>query len=499
MTRYSERAECRVLFRDLLALGVTAEYLVNYGVSKETVANILADLGKRVPPHLWPLVRRRASGDLRKNDGTNPTQPKSAPTVTRSNPHGIQSSRPVLPAYTTSLNPLTTPFQPQAINSHGLATSYEVFSPMEMSAAEVNAAWQAGNGPSAEEPIQPEEAARLAAIEAKRREVLKARKSDIATRNAARAKKVELDIDGLFAAATSSVNTPMVIDLESQNEASIADLRRVIEASDETSTFPSNGPFSASASSSGIAPASAGNNASPHQSRRPKATDFEAEPSHALPQHPRRSGVFVPDSSWQRAVIIEISDNDEDDAESSRGKRAKVSPSPSVAESLSAGITTTSATAVQTSGEDDERQKELEAKEREIKKMMDMIARMEGRKKKAVKAEPTSNRSTPSATPLPLPSIDTDTHLRSSALAPQTSGIDSPMASAVLAEAKSQVAQLVEERDDMIATSPDIYSAIPASAIRNDDVEMQDASPQAPLDQEAGSSSKGIATSAAYR
>lgn len=358
------------MIQQLVSWGVTPEYLVGYGIAKETVALAFVELGFRLPPHLEYLV---------------------APAL-----HILSTVAPANASPSTSQIALP--------NGAGTTT--------------------------------PDQA--LIDMEKKRREELMARR----TKRTA----VEASIESLFsAAATTSADANGTTSgsragsaTNSPPEMAIDDLRETIAAADELNPAPNGGPYASSA----LSPTTS----LPTRSlpRRPVAVDFEADPTHAAASFvpPSRSTGFAPPPEMHRMqpLFLDLSDDEaEEDAE--------------VAHTL-APTASTSMSEVVSKGE----RESLEAKEAEIKRMTEMITRME---KKAKKKVP----------PTLVATIEGgDAVMQDAAAAAATSSVPP---TAALQEARSQVERLEGERQQLIdeverraASSPGKPDNTGASVVR---------------------------------
>ena len=153
--------------------------------------------------------------------------------------------------------------------------------------------------------------------------------------------------------------------------------------------------------------------------RRPVAFDFDAEPVHVsvAANTSRPSLFYVDEFTQQQNLIIDLDesgdedDGDEDDAGGDGACTART--------------------------DDEAARRELDAKERQIKLMMDRIAQMEANKRRK-----TSQASTSAALPAIAPVVAAAVAVPAVTPAP-----------GALEEAKASLGQLVEERKEMIASA----------------------------------------------
>ena len=327
-----------------MSWGVTPEYLVGYGISKDLLVACLLLHGHPLPPHLAHLA-----------------------------PHGahytVQSSPPRKPAL------LTRPLDQSQV---GFDPLQHTNTPLE----------EAANS------AVPNEA--LADLEAKRRAMLIARKQATAKRNTERARTLHSEIDNLFALSQAEI----VSDHDSGSSTSFA------EEVDMAIDTPIEQPTTEESMLPLFTPAAMPSH--PITARRPKASDLEAEPTHSLPQHPKRNGVFVPPRVRHSSLVIEVSDGEDegiDGSDTSERKSAVEQPPPPAKPKLERMPSTSGARSV----EPDRRVDALSTKEQEIKRIMEMIKRME-EKKKLLAKNPDGTRSrgsTPVSGSAPSPQLPT--------------------------------------------------------------------------------------------
>lgn len=381
------KEQSKRIIAELLTYGVPPEYLLSVGVSRDILEISFHEL------HLDLAV---------------PPAPQAVP---------------FFPPLVTSLSAHAAPFTPRASPSPGLTTA-----------------------PAP--PVNPE----LAALEAEKRQQLLARKAALLARKQQQAHALESDLDALFAAApspsSSSPATPKETRSARRNRKkrkllaaqSVHDLRESVDHTEETVDVPSPGPFvAADYADVQAGPSSRFNSVARSSTQptstfvptsaagRPKATDLEGEPAHAMSAASLSKGHTAPAyiASASTRMIIELSDDESDedgegadeemrDSSPSTTSNSKL-PSPSLAPSepsrrssrpptSDTGQATAAAAAAEAAAraakaELDERERKLrlEAKEREIQRMMERIAEMERRKQEA------KAKTGESASPVPQP------------------------------------------------------------------------------------------------
>jgi hypothetical protein len=356
---FAEHEECRALIADLLSYGVSAEYLVEYGIDPKEVAQSLFEIGYPVPVHLHRYLQ-----------------------MSSSLPHALHF-------------PPRLPFS-ESMQQHHPPQPLPPFPPPPPR-------------PTLRIPEMPHEAPGLD-LERRHREALLARKAALASRNAARAE--------IFFANELG-------DLLSAKDASSKGKERSVD--EEMSDYSSSDVVMTPASGSTAPTPLPGG-------RRPVAADFESEPSSAVATTPNSSisalanGRFRPDNRPKR-LVVDISDSEDDDGDGKANGRAVKGQG---------GGPSGRSTPVPVA--------ELEAKEAEIKRMMEKIAQMEKRKSKApvlagTGAEAVSRASTPSA------------------------GVTAT--SAELRVAKDEMEKLEDERREIIASA----TAPPTASITKDEFE----------------------------
>ena len=209
-------------------------------------------------------------------------------------------------------------------------------------------------------------------------------------------------------------------------------------------------------------------------SRRPVASDFESEPTQALPNVPRWSA-HLPPSARAKEFVIDLSDHeDSEDDSDTEGLRAAVTeakhqdypfpPStsastgrssfnqsrkpPSPANDNFGGPLPSPAFELTTPTSSDAKD-QLEAKQAEIARMMEMISQLEGKKKGGTRIG--SRAGTPS-TPATLgeSAAAADTGARSPVPHPVTPLAAVPVIRDTLQTAKATVDRLLEERQELV-------------------------------------------------
>lgn len=314
--RERRQPECNAIIEELLSWGVTPEYLVGYGISKDLLVACLLLHGHPLPPHLAHLAPQGAH-------------------------YTVQSSPP----------------RKSALLTRPLDQSQVGFDPLQHTNTPLE---EAANSTA------PDEA--LADLEAKRRAMLIARKQATVKRNTERARTLHSEIDNLFALSQAEI----VSDHDSGSSSSFA------EEVDMAIDTPIEQPTIEESMLPLFTPAAMPTY--PITARRPKASDLEAEPTHSLPQHPKRNGVFVPPRVRHSSLVIEVSDGEDeeiDGSDTSERRSAIENPPPPAKPKLERMSSISGARSV----EPDRRVDALSTKEQEIKKMMEMIKRMEEKKK----------------------------------------------------------------------------------------------------------------------
>ncbi|BGP03761.1 hypothetical protein NBRC10513v2_007495 [Rhodotorula toruloides] len=378
------KEQSKQIIAELLTYGVSPEYLLSVGVSRDILEISFHELNL----------------DL------------SVPTV-------APQAFPYFPPLATSLSAHATPFTPRSPLSPGRTASPP--------------------------PVNPE----LAALEAQKRQQLLARKAALLARKQQQA--LESDVDALFAAApspaSSSAATKETRSARRNRKKrklmaaqAVHDLRESVDHTEETVDVPSPGPFVVSANAE-VGPSSRYNSVARSSAQptstfvptsvagRPKATDLEGEPAHAMSSASLSKGHAAPAyiASASTRMIIELSDDESEEEEQAgdgadeemRDSTPSTSsgniPSPSLAPSqpsrrssrppageadqaaAAAAAAEAAARAAKAELDERERKHRLEAKEREIQRMMERIAEMERRKKEA------GSKKGESASPAPQP------------------------------------------------------------------------------------------------
>ncbi|GAA6042398.1 hypothetical protein JCM8097_004497 [Rhodosporidiobolus ruineniae] len=258
----------------------------------------------------------------------------------------------------------------------------------------------------------------LAALEARKRAELLARKAALSARNQQRAHSLESELDSLFAAASASASpTPPPVTQGNRDgdephrkraklertasAAQVHALREAVDDMEEVAFDDKNGggldsPFPPTRDSSGgadsVAQSSArvGGSALP-PSRRPVATDFEAEATSKMSLQALEaqrgpggaSAAYIPRTE-SVSMIIELSDDeDEEDEEDASGTRSTSGDA-----QMSDGRPPPTASTSKAAEDEAEavRRRELEEKDRELQRLKERIAAIE-RKKKEDKAK----------------------------------------------------------------------------------------------------------------
>ncbi|CDR49678.1 RHTO0S29e01376g1_1 [Rhodotorula toruloides] len=381
--------QSKQIIAELLTYGVSPEYLLSVGVSRDILEISFHELNL----------------DL------------AVPTV-------APQAFPYFPPLATSLSAHATPFTPRSPLSPGRTASPP--------------------------PVNPE----LAALEAQKRQQLLARKAALLARKQQQA--LESDVDALFAAAPSpATSSASAVTKETRSARrnrkkrklmaaqAVHDLRESVDHTEETVDVPSPGPFVVAANAE-AGPSSRYNSVARSSAQptstfvptsvagRPKATDLEGEPAHAMSSASLTKGHAAPAyiASASTRMIIELSDDESEEEEEQAGDGADEEmrdstpstsnsnlPSPSLAPSqpsrrssrppggeadqaaAAAAAAEAAARAAKAELDERERKHRLEAKEREIRRMMERIAEMERRKKEARSKKGESASPAPQQTP----------------------------------------------------------------------------------------------------
>ncbi|BGP11659.1 hypothetical protein JCM10049v2_007571 [Rhodotorula toruloides] len=383
------KEQSKQIIAELLTYGVSPEYLLSVGVSRDILEISFHELNL----------------DL--------AVPTMAP-----------QAFPYFPPLATSLSAHATPFTPRSPLSPGRTASPP--------------------------PVNPE----LAALEAQKRQQLLARKAALLARKQQQAQALESDVDALFAAAPSPTSSSAVTK-ETRSARrnrkkrklmaaqAVHDLRESVDHTEETVDVPSPGPFVVAADVE-AGPSSRHNSVARSSAQptstfvptsvagRPKATDLEGEPAHAMSSASLTKGHAAPAyiASASTRMIIELSDDESEEEEEQAGDGADEEmrdstpstsnsnlPSPSLAPSqpsrrssrppggeadqaaAAAAAAEAAARAAKAELDERERKHRLEAKEREIRRMMERIAEMERRKKEARSKKGESASPAPQQTP----------------------------------------------------------------------------------------------------
>ncbi|BGP35648.1 hypothetical protein JCM10296v2_007492 [Rhodotorula toruloides] len=378
------KEQSKQIIAELLTYGVSPEYLLSVGVSRDILEISFHELNL----------------DL--------SVPTAAP-----------QAFPYFPPLATSLSAHATPFTPRSPLSPGRTASPP--------------------------PVNPE----LAALEAQKRQQLLARKAALLARKQQQA--LESDVDALFAAApppsSSSAATKETRSARRNRKKrklmaaqAVHDLREAVDHTEETVDVPSPGPFGV-AGNAEAGPSSRYNSVARSSTQptstfvptsvagRPKAADLEGEPAHAMSSarltKSHAAPAYIAGASTR--MIIELSDDeseeDEQAGDGADGEMRDSTPSTSNSNLLSPALAPSqslrrssrppggeadqaaaaeaaaeaAARAAKAELDERERKHRLEAKEREIQRMMERIAEMERRKKEA------GQQKGESASPAPQP------------------------------------------------------------------------------------------------
>lgn len=338
------KEESKGIIAQLLSYGVTPDYLISVGVSRDIIDISFHELGLAPPPFGPPPP-----------PAVNPNFNRGAPPPP---PPGIDprhvGSEPLRNTSPPPANLLTpTPAPP---------------------------------------PLDPE----LALVEARKRQELLARKALTIARNKAKARSLESELDSLFASATWAARAVkkeddgdvVMLDDEFEegevepevevvdDDADVGALRGSLAHTEETVTGPLAGPFGATAAETGDG------------RRRPVAVDFEAEPTISLPpSHTSRPGPsYITDMPSKMVIDLSESEGEDDDEDDELSRGVKLERAPSMQQESSGD-----------GGEeaDSAAKRQLEEKELEIKRIMERIAQME--KKTKGRGTPSRQSSVPAA------------------------------------------------------------------------------------------------------
>jgi hypothetical protein len=370
---------------ELVSYGVTADYLISIGISRDIVAISFNELALRLPDHLAHLA---------------PPAP----------PHYLfPSEQQGRPAARPAINPNFRPPPGQ-------------FSPFQ-SPVLTNRPQSSSSYLPLLDPTRPSDSM-LQEEEALKKKLLLERKEAVRVRNLEQAMLLELEFDALFAVASTSVvpspRSPGSIEVDGVEvaEEGVAEEKVVDEGinADDLADYESTPPLQTSQAS---------------LVRRPVARDFELVPLLA-PVIPRKLAYLPSHEVRPAQLVIELSESEESADEGAPSKAttrtmsgAHRSSAMSIVlgnlsssngrPSSSSSVQSPATTASPASGENKQR---LEEKEKEIKAIMMRIQEMEKRKGAVT---PTTGTSTPLHTTngttnasttlpiLPLPTLDTPT------------------------------------------------------------------------------------------
>lgn len=420
----SSESESKKLIEDFLKMGVTTEYLIGYGVSKELIARCLLQLNYPIPDDLAYLVPRPSNAGAQ--------APAAGPEL-----HQTQ------PAFTPSGHRPSHPLEAQLTNNHRTAStankpdyrsSDTVPDPAPVASSSAVPMDQAENTPKTQAPSE----GYLNTL----REAIRARKRQIKTAGQVQPESspnlAEQDIEGLFASAraeTPSASTPNA-------ESTYFPLDPPPPPVSQAST-PS---FQEVRSSRTFAPSAPPALLSRHPStsavptvpgRRPKATDFESEPGAPSAAFvPCDRPLFIPDPTHPVRVVIEFEAEDygsdvEEAQPTSTASTMSRQPSP---------IGGTKAIPQRATTIDTLTASKLAEKEREIKALQEIIDR---RKRERQKSKVANSSRSSSSKPTTKASSNPPTDVSE----PETPTVQEP----ALQEAREAVARLQGEREALVA------------------------------------------------
>lgn len=466
--RFLEEREAKALIGQLVTWGVSPEYLINrQGISKELIAWALSELQMPLSEQLSHFVPKTYGSTLERV----PNAPANGHYAQSNGPKSRKRSRSPermpdseMPPYLRSL-----PVEPVNGNANGSAATN--FNPPYTPEASTS------NPTSSSENSQD-----MAALELKQREVLLARKlararaqrdalsngsasnvtsqTDPSAPATSEPPSADMNIDDfLTSAVTDTANVMTRSDTSSSDDLLIEDLvapqlankasdmpegrlvtstpsssesdAPVLMRNQATTTTNSRKPSLNISAPSSSSLANQRSQAQMVQTatavRRPVAFDFDSpsQPFSApLPFSKRSNSFLLGDAQPKSPLIIDLSDDESEEEEGDTTVKADVNQSEITQVADAVSISTRS------------EQADLEAKEVEIKRMQDLIAKME-RRKKALRAN--SRLSTP--TPMSPASEKTDPAVTPSSAA----------SSQIVSVAKEAIAQLNEERNDILA------------------------------------------------
>ena len=494
--------ECTNLIEQLHSWGMTADYMLGQGLNKDLVLKIFVEKGLKLPPHhLNSYLSRqneRAAAAATVAAASSPSVstilPVSSDVRIPPDSSSMISTEPVLRM--GSIIPVPVPVSAPAFQTQHL--THTLPRTPQQAVRQISV-------PLATSLID------LSEKEAKAREALLARKAEVNRRNAEKAQTFmnaqlsnllvgkpepgaegmsgtngtlegeDIEMHALVDLKRGSLDNTFSEQLDFTNHVSEAKIQETREklvtleddASQIVCKIPSSDHDTQEAAGDDLSTIRLDENSSTSY-RRPVAFDFESEPTQALPNVPRWSA-HLATSSRAREFVIELSDHEdsEDDSDTEElraavsetkqqdhpssgssftslsrappnGIRKQVSPSsenPQVSSLSDQGSLASSS--LDTRGQ-------LEAKQAEIKKMMDMINRLEGKKKIGHKS------GSRAGTPL-TPATLRDTSLFDAtelSPAPQSaqvvSDISTPVAATALRHAKAAVGRLLEERRELV-------------------------------------------------
>jgi hypothetical protein len=359
------KEESKEIIAELLGYGVPPDYLLSIGVSRDI-------LEIRFVPSLLPVPSLKHDAD---SAFIRPRHSFHELNLDLTLPPPSTSSPPLAPLHTNLL--------------HASPTASPTLSPVQIGAVSTTS--------SSED---------LAALEARTRAELLARKAALSARNQQGAQSLESELESLFAsvasAAPSSVS-PAPPDVGEPDRkrpklrtaaSALHELREAVDHTEETADVPDAGPFSApgdgSRAGSVVLSSLRMNGAAAPPSRRPVATDFEAEPiaklsARTLGAH--RGAAFLPRA--ETSMIIDISDDEEEDCETEVGDGdSEMVDSAVGGPSRSHSTAELPSTNANASTAEDLRKRQLEDKDRELQRLKERIAAMEKKRQ-----EPKSRKS----------------------------------------------------------------------------------------------------------
>ncbi|GAA5964561.1 hypothetical protein JCM21900_001898 [Sporobolomyces salmonicolor] len=381
------KEESKQIIAELLSYGIPADYFLSIGVSRDILDITFHELDLDVR-FLPPRPSPSPASALLPASFPSPAFPPALPPAPLAPPSPPQVTSFPPPALQQHLSPALPPVPPPA----------------------------------------PQANPDLAALEALKRQELVARKAALLARNQRQAQSLESELDTLFASpsvsaepspAPSETNgfspSPSSVGadrptrtkrrrLRQQQQQQqhlhdatldVASVRDAVDHTEEVVSVPSGGPFSiASTSSDSVARSSFRPSNRAQQkpaTKRPVATDFEADPAKRLSagalmaqKGPGGAAFLGGPGRAEESMVIELSDDEDDeDDEDEHGESAGGATREA---SVDQGRGKRKASPAAEPGEDEaekKRKQELEDKEREIKHIMERIAAMEGKQKKA--------------------------------------------------------------------------------------------------------------------